>query len=76
MADDLEILMQRTKQELARLAAEEKALKQKISALRMTEQEIAQSVAEGMEWLEKKKEYDAAKVSARQLVKWCDDHGI
>jgi chromosome segregation ATPase len=73
MADDLESLTQRALQELARLAAEEKAYKQKIEALRATECELQTSCAELQDQLAAwKAEYDAV-VVARKFVEFCEN---
>jgi predicted RNase H-like nuclease (RuvC/YqgF family) len=72
MADDLESLTQRTLQELARLAAEEKAYKQKISALEATENELKSVCDELQDKLAGlKAEYDAQLV-ARKFVEFCE----
>jgi hypothetical protein len=76
MADDLEILMQRTKQELARLAAEEKALKQKILSLRATESELTERIGDHMENLKVKMRLEELQRAAGKFAADLEERGI
>src|SRR5262249_29669548 len=73
MADKFDEISQALMQEVARLQAEERALKQKVESLRATEHELEMSCAELMDKLAAwRAEYDAV-WAARQFCDWIEN---